>query len=543
MHDHGHDHEHDRPERQSAPRRTAQPDEAGPGTRTVHQLQRSMGNAAVARLLQGAEEETAEPTTVPEVLSGSGRPLDAGKRTDMESRLGADFSTVRVHNDTAAARSADEIGARAYTSGEHVVLGRGGAEDHTLAHELWHVVQQREGPVSATDNGTGVALSDPGDRFERAAEQAATQAMSNAATQAHDRSGHDRTEHDHTGHDHSGPGHVSGEAAVQRSPRDWRHSDSVRDALTAEPGMGLRSYWPPIVQAVRLYISILDDTQVDQRAQVLDRLDGALDSWEGNQGAATTINITGQARNKRAIVNALRALITTERSEIRTLRQGPPAAAAPTPAAPIPMAVPMAIGGASRQRPGEESEDSSPETGVPLSTLRDRFQSAGALPTGIDIHLHMTSGRNLPGIHAQGLQPGAGQGIGLPDTERQGDNNFIYLLSSSPDAKTYVGQESGGRGVGVISSGVAFGPDTNYDGGAYQHHGSAPPARGAAQGDGPFSFTLPATPRTRAGLRDFVNGHLDNGQQPMSENEAVQRVLAALWNEFGLLVARDLSRT
>ncbi|MBM7774844.1 hypothetical protein JOD54_005048 [Actinokineospora baliensis] len=530
-----HDHEHDRPERRAAPRRAAQPDETGPAARTTRQLQRSMGNAAVARLLSESEEDTAEPNTVHDVLGGSGRPLDAGKRADMESRLGADFSSVRVHNDTAAARSADEIGARAYTSGEHVVLGRGGSDDHTLAHELWHVVQQREGPVSATDTGTGVALSDPGDRFERAAEAVATQAMSGPAPEHSDHSGHDHAGHDHAAHGQAAAG------PVQRSPRDWRHSDSVRDALTTEAGMGLRSYWPPIVQAVRLYISILDDTQVDQRAQVLDRLDATLNAWEDNQGAATTINLTGQARNKRAIVAALRQLITTERSEIRTLRQGP--VAAPTPAAPIPMAVPMAIGGASRQPQGEESEDSSPETQVPLSTLRGRFQSAGALPTGIDIHLHMTSGRNIPGIHDQGVRPGAGRGIGLPDTEGEPDNNFIYLLSSSPNAKTFVGQESGGRAVGVISSGVAYGPDSNYDGGAYQHHGAAPPARGAAQGDGPFSFTLPATPRTRAGLRDFVNGHLDNGQQPMSENEAVQRVLAALWNEFGLLVARDLSRT
>ncbi|MFD0392147.1 DUF4157 domain-containing protein [Streptomyces nogalater] len=41
----------------------------------------------------------------------------------METRLGADFSDVRVHMDAAAQASAADIGARAYTSGSHVVIG------------------------------------------------------------------------------------------------------------------------------------------------------------------------------------------------------------------------------------------------------------------------------------------------------------------------------------------------------------------------------------------------------------------------------------
>ena len=65
----------------------------------------------------------------------------------MEARLGVGFRDVRVHSDGAAQRSAAEIGARAYTSGSHVVLGAGGADQRTLAHELEHVIQQRQGPV------------------------------------------------------------------------------------------------------------------------------------------------------------------------------------------------------------------------------------------------------------------------------------------------------------------------------------------------------------------------------------------------------------
>lgn len=99
----------------------------------------------------------------------------------MESRLGADFSDVRVHTGPTAQRSAAEIGARAYTSGSDVVIGAGGGDKHTLAHELTHVIQQRQGPVSGTDTGDGLRVSDPGDRFERAAEANARRVMSGPA--------------------------------------------------------------------------------------------------------------------------------------------------------------------------------------------------------------------------------------------------------------------------------------------------------------------------------------------------------------------------
>ncbi|APU15680.1 MULTISPECIES: DUF4157 domain-containing protein [Actinoalloteichus] len=149
----------------------------------VYALQRSVGNAAVARLLAGRPEAPADGpagqhTSVPDVLRSSGRPLDEATRDDMESRLGADFSDVRVHTGTAARRSAAEIGSRAYTSGNHVVIGDGGGDRHTLAHELVHVMQQRSGPVSGTDDGSGLSVSDPSDRFEREAEQTAHRVMS-----------------------------------------------------------------------------------------------------------------------------------------------------------------------------------------------------------------------------------------------------------------------------------------------------------------------------------------------------------------------------
>ncbi|MFE6765318.1 DUF4157 domain-containing protein [Streptomyces sp. NPDC057689] len=149
-------------------------------------LQGSLGNAAVVQMLRAAghphcghdeAEHAVQRSAVTDVLRSGGRPLDSAVRSEMESRLGADFSDVRIHTDAAARASAAEVGARAYTSGHHVVIGDGGADKHTLAHELTHVIQQRRGPVAGTDNGGGLRVSDPSDRFERAAEANATRVM------------------------------------------------------------------------------------------------------------------------------------------------------------------------------------------------------------------------------------------------------------------------------------------------------------------------------------------------------------------------------
>ncbi|WP_443060726.1 eCIS core domain-containing protein [Streptomyces sp. NBC_00448] len=143
-------------------------------------LQRAVGNSAVARMLQDDEHGHGHPhgagcghgpavqrSAVHSVLRGSGRAPAAPLRAEMEARLGADFGDVRIHDDSAARRSAAELGARAYTSGHHVVVGDGGADKRTLAHELTHVIQQRTGPVAGTPTGDGLRVSDPGDAYER----------------------------------------------------------------------------------------------------------------------------------------------------------------------------------------------------------------------------------------------------------------------------------------------------------------------------------------------------------------------------------------
>lgn len=98
-------------------------------------------------------EMNAAPASVDHALASPGTPLDPALRIDMEQRFGHDFSKVRVHTDAAAAQSAREMDAHAYTVGDRVVFDASrfapGTSDgrRLLAHELTHVVQQARGEV------------------------------------------------------------------------------------------------------------------------------------------------------------------------------------------------------------------------------------------------------------------------------------------------------------------------------------------------------------------------------------------------------------
>jgi hypothetical protein len=88
------------------------------------------------------------PPVVHEVLRSSGQPLESSAQEYMSSRMGYDFSHVRVHTDTLAHHSARAVHASAYTTGNDIVFAQGVYAPstpegrHILAHELSHVVQQ-----------------------------------------------------------------------------------------------------------------------------------------------------------------------------------------------------------------------------------------------------------------------------------------------------------------------------------------------------------------------------------------------------------------
>lgn len=83
-------------------------------------------------------------------LNGRGTVLPPHAQQFFSSRMGYDFSNVKVHTDKAAADSAREVNAKAYTVGNNIVFSEGrydtdSAEGKKLmAHELVHVMQQQE---------------------------------------------------------------------------------------------------------------------------------------------------------------------------------------------------------------------------------------------------------------------------------------------------------------------------------------------------------------------------------------------------------------
>src|SRR6478609_230442 len=84
---------------------------------------------------------------------GEGRPLPSESRSFFEKRIGANFSSVRIHADQRGADLSRSVHAKAFTRANHIYFGQGQYSPHTsggqflLAHELTHVVQQGHATV------------------------------------------------------------------------------------------------------------------------------------------------------------------------------------------------------------------------------------------------------------------------------------------------------------------------------------------------------------------------------------------------------------
>lgn len=81
-------------------------------------------------------------------LDGKGKPMSAKEKAFFEPRFNRDFSAVRLHTEPKVARTAEEINALAYTTGNHIIFNQGEYQPETskgkrlMAHELTHVIQQ-----------------------------------------------------------------------------------------------------------------------------------------------------------------------------------------------------------------------------------------------------------------------------------------------------------------------------------------------------------------------------------------------------------------
>ncbi len=140
----------------------------------------------IQRAAGHTDPETAPPI-VHEVLHSPGQPLDAETRAFMETRLGHDFSQVRVHTDAKAANSAMAVKSLAYTVGRDIVFGVGQYQPkiatglQLLAHELTHVVQQRD---STLNNSTGITISAPDNHGEHEAKTIANHVTSESGLES-----------------------------------------------------------------------------------------------------------------------------------------------------------------------------------------------------------------------------------------------------------------------------------------------------------------------------------------------------------------------
>lgn len=94
-----------------------------------------------------------------------GSPLKDSSRAFFEPRFGRDFSGVRIHQDARSATAASSLNARAFTVGDNIYFGQGEYASETaagrklLAHELTHVVQQRQGIAPAVIQREVAAVS------------------------------------------------------------------------------------------------------------------------------------------------------------------------------------------------------------------------------------------------------------------------------------------------------------------------------------------------------------------------------------------------
>jgi hypothetical protein len=155
---------------------SAKSDESHPASEHLLDLQQTVGNQAVQRMIADSNAGGAGPSSTRASHAG-GETLPQDTRELMEDRFGADFSDVRVHADEEGARSAVQRDAQAYTTNRDIYFAPGkyapqtteGA--HLLAHELAHVVQQTKDAEGGNVRGFA---SDPEAEAGRAADRVTT---------------------------------------------------------------------------------------------------------------------------------------------------------------------------------------------------------------------------------------------------------------------------------------------------------------------------------------------------------------------------------
>ncbi len=106
------------------------------------------GKPMIQRKLDGSQTASPEITRSIHSLKGSGQALPRKTQQEMGSKIGADFSEVRVHTGSNAIQLNRELEARAFTVDNDIFFNQGqynpdsGEGKWLMAHELVHTVQQ-----------------------------------------------------------------------------------------------------------------------------------------------------------------------------------------------------------------------------------------------------------------------------------------------------------------------------------------------------------------------------------------------------------------
>ncbi len=133
--------------------------------------------------VQAKGDTTAPPLANPAaVLSGlhSASRLAPAQREVMEGHFRQGFGNVKIHTNGRANAVAASLGAQAFTYGDNIAFGAGRFRPETsagkrlLAHELTHVVQQRQGLTGETVRR---GIGQVGDHYEREADRSADALM------------------------------------------------------------------------------------------------------------------------------------------------------------------------------------------------------------------------------------------------------------------------------------------------------------------------------------------------------------------------------
>jgi hypothetical protein len=157
----------------------------------ILQLQRTIGNRAVQRLLSRVQDQpvigaaggevSSDVQTAIDQARGGGQPLEAGVATRVGEALATDFSEVRVHTDANSQAINHALGAKAATVGNDIFFSAAAynpgttSGQHLLAHELTHVVQQGGSRVRQVQTQLKVGAAH--DRYEQEAERTAQKIM------------------------------------------------------------------------------------------------------------------------------------------------------------------------------------------------------------------------------------------------------------------------------------------------------------------------------------------------------------------------------